>query len=120
MSQRAARVRPSAMDGEHFGAAMNDDQVFTNARIVTRDAVIEGTAVVRDGRVAAVDAGTSAVRAATDLEGDYLLPGLVELHTDNLEKHFVPRPGVDWPSHVGAAAHDAQLARKSTRLNSSH
>ena len=44
-----------------------------------------------------------------DLEGDYLLPGLVELHTDNLEKHMSPRPGVDWPSASAVLTHDAQI-----------
>ncbi|MFN4090337.1 MAG: alpha-D-ribose 1-methylphosphonate 5-triphosphate diphosphatase [Alphaproteobacteria bacterium] len=89
---------------------MSREQIFTNARIVTADAVLDGTAVVRGGCIAAVETGRAAAPSAMDLEGDYLLPGLVELHTDNLEKHFVPRPGVDWPGPVAAAAHDAQIA----------
>ena len=89
---------------------MSHQQIFTNARIVTADAVIDGTLVTADGAILAIDEGPSAVASAIDLGGEYLLPGLVELHTDNLEKHFVPRPGVDWPGHVAAAAHDAQIA----------
>jgi alpha-D-ribose 1-methylphosphonate 5-triphosphate diphosphatase len=46
---------------------------------------------------------------AQDLGGDYLLPGLVELHTDNLEKYMSPRPGVDWPSASAVLTHDAQI-----------
>ena len=38
------------------------------------------------------------------------MPGLVELHTDNLEKHFAPRPGVQWPILAAVMAHDAQIA----------
>ena len=46
-----------------------------------------------------------------DGEGDFVAPGLVEMHTDNLEKHFVPRPQVFWPNGLAAAlAHDAQMA----------
>jgi len=46
-----------------------------------------------------------------DVEGDYVTPGIVEMHTDNMEKHFVPRPGVFWPNGLAAAlAHDAQIA----------
>ena len=45
-----------------------------------------------------------------DLDGDYLIPGLVELHTDHLESHFMPRPGVEWPPHYAVIAHDAQIA----------
>ena len=45
-----------------------------------------------------------------DLDGDWLLPGFVELHTDNLEKHYAPRPGVRWPARSAVIAHDAQIA----------
>ena len=45
-----------------------------------------------------------------DLEGDYLIAGLIELHTDNLEKHFVPRAGVSWPAGLSSiAAHDVHM-----------
>jgi len=85
------------------------DTVFTNARIVLPDEVIEGTVVVRDGRVLEVIAGRVAA-PAEDLDGDYLMPGLVELHTDHLESHYLPRPGVAWPAVPAVMAHDAQIA----------
>ncbi|CAN5918802.1 alpha-D-ribose 1-methylphosphonate 5-triphosphate diphosphatase [soil metagenome] len=88
----------------------NNDQVFTNGRIVTRDAEFDGTVVVRDGRILEVADGRSCVPGAIDLEGDTLVPGLVELHTDNMEKHFSPRPGVQWPSVPAVLAHDSQIA----------
>lgn len=89
---------------------MNGELVLTNARVVTRDSVIQGTVALRDGAIAAVESGRSALPAAEDLAGDFLLPGLVELHTDNLERHFQPRPGVIWPSGLAAVlAHDAQV-----------
>jgi len=89
---------------------MNGEQVLTNARVVTRDSVIEGSVCVRDGLIAAVDDGPGRAPGAVDLDGDLLLPGLVELHTDNLEKHFLPRPNVVWPSGLAAVlAHDAQV-----------
>lgn len=69
-----------------------NETVFTNARLITPDAVVEGTLVVRDGRIVSLDNGASSLAERIDLEGDYLMPGLVELHTDNLEKHFIPRP----------------------------
>ena len=78
--------------------AMSTENVLTNGRIVTADAEFDGTVVVRDGRIAEVSARPHRTRAgAIDLEGDILVPGLIELHTDNLEKHFSPRPGVKWP-----------------------
>mgnify|MGYP002653780009 CR=1 FL=1 len=47
---------------------------------------------------------------AIDCGGDYLSPGMVELHTDNLERHIQPRPRVDWPHGAAIIAHDAELA----------
>lgn len=79
-----------------------NETVFTNARLITPDAVVEGTLVVRDGRIVSLDNGASSLAERIDLEGDYLMPGLVELHTDNLEKHFIPRPKVLWPQGVPA------------------
>jgi alpha-D-ribose 1-methylphosphonate 5-triphosphate diphosphatase len=83
---------------------------LTNARIVTATEVIRGTLVVADGRILSVDTGLSGLRDAVDVEDDYVLPGLVELHTDNLEKHTRPRPGVRWPTVSAVLAHDAQMA----------
>lgn len=40
----------------------------------------------------------------------FVIPGLIELHTDNHEKYFEPRPGVQWPHMNALLAHDAQLA----------
>jgi alpha-D-ribose 1-methylphosphonate 5-triphosphate diphosphatase len=85
------------------------ETVFTGARVVTADREFDGTVQVRDGCIAAVEPGRSAAAGAVDLDGDYLMPGLVELHTDNLEKHFAPRPGVRWPSRAAVVAHDAQI-----------
>lgn len=84
--------------------------IVRNARIVLRDEVVEGCIAVEDGKIAAVDAGTTALPGAIDFDGDYLLPGLVELHTDNLEKHLMPRPKVHWPALPAILAHDAQIA----------
>lgn len=89
---------------------MRSETVLTNARIVTADAEFDGTVVLHDGRITEVAAGRSHVDGAIDLEGDHLLPGLVELHTDNMEKHFAPRPGVKWPSVSAVMAHDTQIS----------
>ena len=85
------------------------EQIFTNATIVTATDSFLGTMVVRDGTIAAIDEGSVDAAGAIDFGGDYLLPGFVELHTDNLEKHFNPRPGVNWPKSAAVVAHDAQI-----------
>jgi len=86
------------------------EMLVTNARIVLADCVLDGAMAVENGVIADIGA-PSALPAALDFEGDLLLPGFVELHTDNLEKHLQPRPGVMWPSsHAAVLAHDTQIA----------
>lgn len=86
------------------------ESILTDARVVTRDGVFDGTLHLRDGRIADLSAGRSSAPGAIHCGGDYLLPGLVELHTDNLEKHLTPRPGVPWPPEAAILAHDALVA----------
>ncbi|QKF53231.1 alpha-D-ribose 1-methylphosphonate 5-triphosphate diphosphatase [Pseudomonas graminis] len=88
---------------------MLNEQILTHAKIVTAERVFTGTLVLRDGLISEVDDRLSQLPQAQNLNGDYLLPGLVELHTDNLEKHLSPRPGVDWPSASAVMSHDAQI-----------
>ncbi|APE44515.1 phosphonate metabolism protein PhnM [Sulfitobacter alexandrii] len=89
---------------------MTQETVFTNARIVLPTEVVRGTLVTRDGWIADISHGSSAVPGAMDCAGDYLCPGLIELHTDNLERHMAPRPKVDWPHRAAILAHDRELA----------
>ena len=84
-----------------------DQTVLTNARIVLADRVMEGAVEMAGGVI--TDIGSSSTRGL-DLEGDYLIPGLVELHTDHLETHYAPRPKVRWHPIAAVQAHDAQIA----------
>jgi alpha-D-ribose 1-methylphosphonate 5-triphosphate diphosphatase len=81
----------------------------TNARLVLPDGVVHGSLTAESGRIKDIDAPTS-IPGALDFMGDYLLPGLVEIHTDNIEKHFLPRSGVRWPTSLTAIlAHDTHM-----------
>lgn len=85
--------------------------ILTNVRLVLEDRVVDGTLVHEGGRIRALDEGRSHVASAIDGEGAYLAPGLIDLHTDALEGHFVPRPKVIWPdARAAALAHDGQMA----------
>ena len=87
------------------------ETIYTNAVIMTRHGGVQGTLVVENGIIKDIDTFTFNGKNAIDLEGDFLLPGLIEIHTDNLEKNIQPRPGVIWPSILSAAvAHDSQIA----------
>jgi len=85
------------------------EQIISNARIVLNDEIIHGSLVIEDGKIRAIDLANSQLSAAQDWEGDYLLPGLIELHTDNMEKYFTPRPGVVWPKISAMMTHDMQM-----------
>jgi alpha-D-ribose 1-methylphosphonate 5-triphosphate diphosphatase len=84
------------------------DASFRNAKIVLADEVVTGSVHVADGQIAAIDSGNSQV--GEDFGGDYLIPGLVELHTDQLENHYRPRPGVFWNTLGALQSHDVQIA----------
>ena len=81
---------------------------FRNARIVLGDEIVTGSVLVAQDTIAAIDTGAS--QLGEDFDGDYLIPGLVELHTDHLEGHYRPRPGVYWNPLAALQAHDVQIA----------
>jgi alpha-D-ribose 1-methylphosphonate 5-triphosphate diphosphatase len=83
--------------------------VLANARLVLRDEVVRGALAVRDGRIHDIAIGAAVPRGAEDLSGALLMPGLIDLHTDHIEKHMVPRPGTLWHATAAAIAHDAQI-----------
>lgn len=87
---------------------MSNETVFRNARIVLDDEILAGSIVLRDGRISDISEGQSEI--GEDFGGDYLIPGLIELHTDHLESHYSPRPGVRWGKIAAIQAHDAQVA----------
>ncbi|AID33844.1 alpha-D-ribose 1-methylphosphonate 5-triphosphate diphosphatase [Mesorhizobium sp. USDA 4775] len=87
---------------------MTAETALSNARIVLANEIVEGSLVLRDGFIAGIDAGGS--RSGEDMGGDYVIPGLVELHTDHLEGHYAPRPKVRWNPIAAVLAHDAQVA----------
>jgi alpha-D-ribose 1-methylphosphonate 5-triphosphate diphosphatase len=86
------------------------ETVLTNAQLVLGDRVMLGTLVIRDGLIADIAEGRSTVPGAEDLGGDILMPGIIDLHTDNLERQVQPRAGARWPSRSAYLSHDAQCA----------
>ncbi|VUX45714.1 Alpha-D-ribose 1-methylphosphonate 5-triphosphate diphosphatase [Candidatus Defluviicoccus seviourii] len=89
---------------------MAGELILTNAQVVLGDSVCHGTVHVQDGVIRSIETGVSRLPAAVDLEGDFLIPGLIDIHTDNLERHLQPRPGVAWPNIAALVTHDRQMA----------
>jgi alpha-D-ribose 1-methylphosphonate 5-triphosphate diphosphatase len=87
---------------------MPAETILSNARIVLPGEMVTGSVAIRDGKIADISSGAS--RVGDDMGGDFLIPGLVELHTDHLEGHYAPRPKVRWNPIAAVLAHDAQVA----------
>src|ERR1700760_4131782 len=86
------------------------ETVIGNARLVLADRVIEhGWVAFADGKVAEIGEG-KAPAGSEDAGGDLVMPGLIELHTDHLEAHYVPRPKVYWNPIAAVVSYDGQLA----------
>ena len=88
----------------------SNEIILTNTHIILSNEIIYGSVKIRDGCISEIDDQPTSIKNSIDLEGDFLLPGLIELHTDNLERHCVPRPSVLWPFHSAVIAHDAEIA----------
>ena len=86
------------------------DIILANATLVLPGEVLRGSLHLSGGVIRAIDAGRAVRAGAVDCDGDLVMPGLIELHTDNLERHIEPRPKVDWPHASAIIAHDGELA----------
>ncbi len=89
---------------------MPDPTILTNARLVLPDRLLHGTIVLHGTTIAEVQPGISRAPGAVDLDGDTLMPGVVDVHTDNLERQVQPRSNARWPSRSAMLTHDAQCA----------
>src|ERR1700745_3092989 len=86
------------------------DVVIGNGRVVLADRVVErGWGAFSDGRLAGIGE-VDRPAGSEDARGDLLMPGLIELHTDHLEAHYVPRPKVFWDPIAAVVSYDGQLA----------
>lgn len=86
------------------------ERLITNATLVTPEGEIRGAVRIADGRIAEVLYDSAPQEAgAADWQGDYLLPGVIDIHTDHFEKHVFPRSHVQWDEMTAVMAHDAQM-----------
>jgi alpha-D-ribose 1-methylphosphonate 5-triphosphate diphosphatase len=89
---------------------MNQETILTNAILVLPDETVSGTITLHGQVIADIQAGRSQSARAIDCGGDTIIPGVVDVHTDNLERQVQPRSLARWPSRSAMVAHDAQCA----------
>jgi alpha-D-ribose 1-methylphosphonate 5-triphosphate diphosphatase len=86
------------------------ETILGNARIVLANRVIDhGWIAFAEGKVAEFGEG-EAPSSSEDAGGDLIMPGLIELHTDHLEAHYMPRPKVYWNPLAAVVSYDGQMA----------
>src|SRR5215468_2245853 len=105
-----SQALPRRPEGRMEMNAKPNETVIANARVVLADRVIEqGWIALADGRIGEIGEG-KAPAGGEDARGDLVMPGLIELHTDHLEAHYVPRPKVFWDPVAAVVSYDGQLA----------
>ncbi|MFQ3672839.1 MAG: phosphonate metabolism protein PhnM [Aggregatilineales bacterium] len=83
---------------------------LTDARLVLPDGVMRGSLRIEDGHIAEVVEGTPAAADVVPLDGWTILPGIVDLHGDMLERDIEPRPGAMFPVELALYELDKRLA----------
>lgn len=86
------------------------ETILANATLVLPHETLRGQVRLVGGTITDIAPGVGIPAGAVDCAGDLVMPGLIELHTDNLERHIEPRPKVNWPYAAAIMAHDAELA----------
>jgi alpha-D-ribose 1-methylphosphonate 5-triphosphate diphosphatase len=71
------------------------ETILTNARIVCPDREVNGSLVVEDERI--IDIVPHNLSGGIDLRGAILIPGIIDIHTDYLEREISPRPAAKIP-----------------------
>lgn len=85
--------------------------LLTHARVVFPTEVRENVAILVEGdTIAGIDPDSAAGAKEIDLRGLTLMPGLIDLHCDAIEKEVEPRPGVHFPLDFACAQVDRRNA----------
>jgi alpha-D-ribose 1-methylphosphonate 5-triphosphate diphosphatase len=87
------------------------DYVLGGVRAVLPDAIIDNArVVVRDGLIAEVGPGPAGSSADLDGRGLLCVPGLIDVHSDALERERAPRPGVLLPWDFAVTSLEGKLS----------
>jgi len=90
-----------------------EERIIENAAVVLADRILpRASVVIRDGLVADIVAGgsRSASPGTIDADGAYLIPGVIDLHNDNLEFEIHPRSSANLPLPFALATMERRLA----------
>ena len=90
---------------------MKNHYYLTGAQVMLENETLpEAAVLIADGRIVAIDPESSGGAKEIDLSGHILMPGMIDLHCDALEKEAEPRPGVHFPFDFACAQADKRNA----------
>ncbi|MFQ3475438.1 alpha-D-ribose 1-methylphosphonate 5-triphosphate diphosphatase [Halonotius sp. F2-221B] len=79
---------------------------IVDGRVVTPDGVIDGRVEIGGDRITAVGDSDAETDTVIDANGQLVLPGLVDIHGDDIESHLYPRSGARMDTEMALAAAD--------------
>lgn len=78
--------------------------IITNARVITPAEVLEKASIqVEQGVIVKIDSSNNTEAnglPVIDAQGNIVMPGIIDIHTDALDAEVIPRPGADIPVAV--------------------
>lgn len=84
---------------------------LTHARLVLTNEVLDDAALlIEDGVIEAINPDSTEADEIINLGGKLLMPGMIDLHCDALEKEVEPRPNVHFPLNFACAQADKRNA----------
>ncbi len=85
--------------------------LLTNAQVIFPTETRKNVAVmIENGVIAYFDPASAGAAQVIDLSGRMLMPGMIDLHCDALEKEVEPRPNVHFPLDFACAQADKRNA----------
>lgn len=88
---------------------MIKETILSNAHIVTSTDDFYGSLVIEKGIITNIIKDRF-YKHSIDLQGAWLIPGIIDIHSDYLEKEFFPRPNTGFPNELAMRHLDYRAA----------
>jgi len=112
MADDVVSLTPPVAIAKKHGDPMNSNQThLTHARIILPDAVLDDASlIIGNGIITAINPECCENAVEIDMAGKTIMPGMIDLHCDALEKEVEPRPGIHFPMNFAVAQADKRNA----------
>jgi alpha-D-ribose 1-methylphosphonate 5-triphosphate diphosphatase len=89
----------------------SEERIYENCRIILAEGIVNGGSLrIAEGKIQEISSGALSGQAPrTDCRGLSVMPGIIDLHSDALEKYIEPRPGTVFPMDIALQEFDKTL-----------